>query len=157
MPIVISPPNAIPPRGTAVFLAGSIEMGGAVEWQPTVIDALSDASELVVLNPRRPEWDSSWRQSIDDARFREQVEWELDALERADVIALHFAPETKSPISLLELGLHARGGRTIVSCPPEYWRRGNVEIVCERYGVPMVAGLSELIALLRDELGLTPR
>lgn len=154
MPEVVHPPSPIPARGKAVFLAGSIEMGAAVEWQRTVIDALSDANELVVLNPRRPDWDSSWRQSIEDARFREQVEWELDGLERADLIAMYLAPDTKAPISLLELGLHARSGRAIVSCPPGFWRRGNVEIVCARYGLALVSSLSELVTAVRQALGL---
>jgi hypothetical protein len=76
-------------------------------------------------------------QSIDEPMFREQVEWELDGLERADLIAMWFAPQTKSPITLLELGLTARSGRLLVGCPDGFWRKGNVEVVCARYGVPL--------------------
>ena len=46
-------------------------------------------------------------------------------------------PETKSPITLLELGLHVRGGKLIIGCPPGFWRRGNIEVVAARYGVPL--------------------
>jgi hypothetical protein len=151
-PREIKAPQPIPEKGRAIFLAGSIENGAAAEWQRTVVDALADLDELLILNPRREDWDASWKQSIDDPRFKEQVEWELDGLERADLIAMHFAPETKSPISLLELGLHARSGRMIVSCPPGFWRRGNVEIVCDRYGVTLVTSLEELIVAIREEL-----
>ena len=49
-------------------------------------------------------------QEADEPEFRRQVEWELGALESADVIVMYFAPGTQSPISLLEMGLHARGG-----------------------------------------------
>lgn len=41
-----------------VFLAGSIEMGKAKEWQKEFIEALSD-KPIRFLNPRRNDWDSS--------------------------------------------------------------------------------------------------
>lgn len=138
--VILKPPTplAIPDRARVVFLAGSIEMGAAEDWQSTLTAALGDR-ELVVLNPRRDEWDASWRQSIDEPKFREQVEWELDGLDRADVIAMWFAGGTKSPITLLELGLHARGGKLIIGCPPEFWRRGNIEVVAARCGIALYA------------------
>lgn len=128
-----------------LFLAGSIEMGAADDWQSRLVDELG-ARDLVVLNPRRVEWDASWRQSIDEPRFREQVEWELDALDRADVIAMWFAPETRAPITLLELGLHARGGKLVVGCPDGFWRKGNVEVVCARFAVPLVGTWTDFVA-----------
>lgn len=141
---VLKPPTplVIPDGARIVFLAGSIEMGAAEDWQ-TRLTAKLEARDLVVLNPRRDEWDTSWRQSIDEPKFREQVEWELDGLERADVIAMWFAADTRSPITLLELGLFARSGKLIVGCPPGFWRRGNVEVVCQRYGARLLADWDE--------------
>jgi hypothetical protein len=49
--------------------------------------------------------------------------------------------------------LHARSGKLIVCCPPGFWRQGNVAIVCERYGVPMVDDLAGLVAALRQRMG----
>ena len=125
------------PEVSTVFLAGSIEMGAAPDWQSALVRAL-EPRELTILDPRRAEWDASWRQSIEEPQFREQVEWELDGLDGADVIAMWFAPATRAPITLLELGLHARGGKLVVGCPDGYWRKGNVEVVCARHGVPLV-------------------
>lgn len=136
-----------------MFLAGSIEMGAAEDWQSRFAAELGDL-DAVALDPRRDEWDASWRQSIDEPRFREQVEWELAGLERADVIAMWFVPDTKAPITLLELGLHARGGRVIVGCPYGYWRRGNLEVVCDRYGVPLVAAWDPFVVAVRSRLAL---
>jgi hypothetical protein len=135
---VFKPPALPELRATdrVVFLAGSIEMGTAADWQTTLAAALADR-DGAILNPRRDEWDASWRQSIEEPKFREQVEWELDGLDRADVIAMWFVPETKSPITLLELGLCARGGKLIVGCPLGFWRRGNIEVVCARHAVPL--------------------
>src|SRR5207302_8762032 len=102
--------------GPSVFLAGSIEMGTAEDWQAQLTEALRDL-DGVVLNPRRDEWDASWVQSVENPQFREQVEWELDGLERASVVAMYFAPTTRAPITLLELGLSARSGKTVACCP----------------------------------------
>lgn len=134
-----------------VFLAGSIEMGGAEEWQGACCGALAEL-EVVILNPRRRTWDSSWRQAIDEPQFREQVEWELEGQERAQVIALYFAPTTRSPISLLELGLFARTGKLVVCCPEGFWRKGNVDVVCERYGIARAADLAGLTSQVRARL-----
>lgn len=133
----------------SVFLAGSIEMGQAEPWQAAVEQEFAN-SAITVLNPRRDEWDASWEQSICNPQFREQVEWELEAQERATVIAMYFAPATQSPITLLELGLFARSGKLVVCCPEGFWRRGNVEVVCARYGVPLVAGLPDLVQAIRE-------
>lgn len=153
MATMIEPPTPLPPKAERrVFLAGSIEMGKAEDWQARVGAALADVPGLLVLNPRRREWDASWRQAIDEPKFRGQVEWELDGLDSADLIAFYFAPDTKAPISLLELGLYARAGRAIVCCPEGYWRKGNVDIVCARHGVDQVADLDALVARLRDRL-----
>jgi hypothetical protein len=135
----------------SLFLAGSIEMGAAKDWQTAVTDTFQN-DDLIILNPRRDEWDSSWVQSIDDPQFREQVEWELAAMEMATMIAVYFEPNSKSPITLLELGLFARSGKVVVCCPREFWRRGNVEIVCSRYHVPLVDTLEELTAEIRARL-----
>lgn len=133
-----------------LFLAGSIEMGKAVDWQTEVTEALRDL-DIVVLNPRREAWDSSWQQNADFPPFREQVEWELDALEVADLILFYFAPETKSPITLLELGMHLRRN-VVVCCPEGYWRKGNVDVVCRRYRILQVPTLLELVERVREKL-----
>jgi len=127
-----------------VFLAGSIEMGKAVNWQAETGKLLSSAG-FNVLNPRRDDWDSSWEQSIENEQFEQQVRWELMGLERAEVVIVHFDPDTKSPITLLELGLlsQRKPSRTFVSCAPGFWRRGNVEIICDRYKVELFESLTD--------------
>jgi hypothetical protein len=126
-------------------------MGQAEPWQAEVERALVD-EEVVILNPRRDEWDAGWEQSIRNPRFRDQIEWELYGQESATVIAMFFAPATKAPITLLELGLFARSGKLIVCCPVGFWRRGNVEVVCVRYGIPLVENLIALVDRIRQRL-----
>jgi hypothetical protein len=136
------------PERRSVFLAGSIEMGGASEWQRYVLSALEDLP-LLILNPRRASWDSSWTQSIANPDFCAQVGWELDALERATRIVMYFDPATKAPITLLELGLFATSGKLVVACPEGYFRKGNVDIVCRRHGIPQVETLDGLVQHVR--------
>lgn len=153
MPAVIHPPTPLPraPKLHTFFLAGSIEQGSAPEWQKELV-ALLEGSEAIILNPRRLAWDANWEQSIDNPTFREQVEWELEGLRRADTKLFYFAPGTKSPVTLLELGLHAASGNVIVCCPPGFWRKGNVDIVGAQHKIPVVSSLQELAVLAKGRL-----
>jgi hypothetical protein len=148
---IVRPPEAVPSEGIAVFLAGSIEMGLAAPWQDALSENLQN-TDLILLNPRRLDWDSSWRQAANEPAFREQVLWELHGMERAQLIVMYLDPATKSPVSLLELGLHARSGKLIVCCPEGFWRKGNVDITCMHHGIPQVVDLAELEAEIRRRL-----
>jgi hypothetical protein len=127
----------------SVFLAGSIEMGVAENWQDRVGKFFHDLG-YDIFNPRREEWDSSWDQKFENPQFYQQVNWELNALESADLVIMYFDPSTKSPISLLELGLFARSGKLRVVCPDGFWRKGNVEITCNYYKIPLHNNLETL-------------
>ena len=135
----------------AVFLAGSIEMGRAERWQDAVVEALA-GQDILILNPRRSDWDSSWEQSIKHPQFRQQVEWELKALERADMVLMYFAPDTMAPVTLLEFGLYAKSApeKLVICCPDGYWRKGNVDITCAMYGVRQVETLEAFTAIAAD-------
>lgn len=153
----------IHPGEHVLFLAGSIEMGAAEEWQSYVEKELDDLPG-VILNPRRDRWDSSWEQSIDNPNFNEQVTWELDGLDLADTVLINFDPKTKSPITIGELGLHAHEhkrkstemGTTkqlFVCCPQGFWRKGNIDIICHRYGIlPVFEDLDVMLNRVRHRI-----
>ena len=135
----------------SVFLAGTIDNGEGIDWQASVEQALSDL-DILIFNPRRDDWDASWEQSIDNPQFKEQVEWELDQLDSATQILMYFAPGSKSPVTLLEFGLHAVRDNLVLVCESGYWRRGNVEIVAARYGLPLYENLEHGLEILREKL-----
>lgn len=135
----------------SVFLSGSIEMGEAEDWQARIEKELNKL-DILILNPRRDDWDISWKQDINNIQFKEQVEWELKAQEKSNIIALNFVVGTKSPITLLELGLFAGTGKLIVHCPEGFWRKGNVDIVCRRYKIKQVNNIKEFIEEIRVSL-----
>lgn len=148
---VILAPNPVEDFWQTIFLAGSIEMGLAEDWRSRATEFLLKNTGYTILNPRREDWDSSWEESIDNPQFFEQVSWELDCLEQCTAILMYFSPETKAPISLLEFGLFCDDDRPIyVVCPDGFWKKGNVEIVCGRYGIPLdlslEAALKEIAA-----------
>ena len=156
---IIKPPTVLPMPGKdnlvskSLFLAGSIEQGSAINWQQTVENiCLEKHLSLTIFNPRRDNWDSNWIQSINNPHFAEQVNWELDALNISEKIFMYFDPNTKSPISLLELGLHVKSDKLVVVCPDGFWRKGNVDIVCTRYNIPLYTDLNKGILSVLDEI-----
>lgn len=149
---IVTPPDSNS-FGSAfkIFLAGTIEMGNSTDWQSSVIEKLQEKyklSPMIIFNPRRNDWNSSWQQTETDFHFNQQVNWELTNIELSDVVLLHFEGDSRSPISLMELGFLGDKGKAIVSCPKSFWRRGNVEIFCSRHRIPLFASLDEAMGSL---------
>lgn len=132
-----------------VFLAGSIEMGAAENWQDRAVNLLAETN-WAILNPRRDDWDSSWKQEIGDEKFNEQVSWELQGIEDSEWVLVYFDPNTKAPITLLELGIlsQLKPEKTIVVCPAGFYRKGNVDIVVERFGMHAYPTLEDACRIL---------
>ncbi|MFF5380035.1 nucleoside 2-deoxyribosyltransferase domain-containing protein [Pedobacter suwonensis] len=153
----VLPPEIILPYDVSVFLAGTIDMGHSVDWQQKFIDQANEEEvldDVVVFNPRRKSWDHSWTQSIENIWFSGQVNWELDSMESADVILLFLEANSKSPISMMELGLFADSGKLMVCCKEGFWRKGNIDIVCKRKGIDQYDTFDKLsvavVAKLKD-------
>ncbi len=148
-----TPPVDEVPASSSVFLAGSIEMDKAEKWQDVVISKL-EGYDVAVYNPRRERWDSSWVQEMANPVFAEQVNWELNHLCLADVKFFYFDPNTKSPITLMELGfvLGLFATKIVVVCPDGFWRKGNVEVICQRAGVKVLNDLNSGVRVLSEML-----
>ena len=122
-------------RYRKVFLAGTIDMGQSEDWQAAVIARFRDLNPGLAFLPL----------------MEYQVAWELEHLEAADLILMNLLGSGKSPVSLLELGLHARSGRLRVACEPDYYRYDNVRITCRHYGIPLYDSFDELLEHLAGE------
>ena len=128
-----------------IFLSGTT----TIRWRDTLTSHLSSLNRpLTIIDPLRPDWDSSWRPHISFAPFHEQVNWELDMMEAADIIFIYLHPGTESPVTMLEFGLWAKNGKVVVCCPEGYLRYGNVQVLCERFGVQMVERLEDVVGVL---------
>jgi len=150
---IVKAPSILPTDDARmkIFLGGTIDMGKADNWQAKLEKELSDYN-VIILNPRRDDWNKEWKPVSTDKNFREQVEWELSALEYSDIIIMYFAPDSQSPISLLELGMYAKSGKLMVICPEGFWRKGNVDIVCERYKIITFNSFDELLAEIKSRI-----
>ncbi|EWG46956.1 hypothetical protein FVEG_16044 [Fusarium verticillioides 7600] len=139
----------------SIFLAGITTSTGEPDWREILTNDLMN-HRVTILNPNRPDWDSTWKEDFSDKRWEEQVWWELDMQEAADIIVFMFHPSTDAPISLMELGLavKAESKRIIVCAQDGYRKKGNVEAVCKRFGAQLVSTANELrdaiIATLED-------
>lgn len=60
---IIKPPETlnIKFKEHSLFLAGSIEMGKAENWQDRITKAFEGIDDIVILNPRRDDWDRKKR------------------------------------------------------------------------------------------------
>jgi hypothetical protein len=103
-----------------VFLAGGIT--DCPDWQAIVVQEL-ESSNLILINPRRDDFDTSNKEMV-----KEQIRWEFKHLELAHTIAFWFPYETLCPITLYELG---RAGalsykNLIIGCHADYARKDDV-------------------------------
>ena len=134
-----------------VFLAGTIDDGNSTDWQSKVIwqmkykhhcpdpDADESIGDIVVFNPRRDDWDDSWGVE----QVEEQIKWEQTHLDEADLIVMCLSDDSKSPISLFELGLYGPQGKMVVFCTDKFYRFTNVRLTCEKYGIPLIQSTNE--------------
>ena len=128
---------------TKIFLAGTIDMGNSRDWQAELHDRFSKMDgRYILFNPRQEHWDASRPGEMDY-----QVRWELDHLEEADMIIMYILGTSKSPISLLEMGLHTKSDKMHVICEKDFYRYDNVRITCEYYGVPLYNDLESFLSL----------
>ena len=144
----IKAPQFVSNKVATIFLAGSIEMGTAENWQDRAVKLFKDSS-WTILNPRRDDWDSSWVQDILHPQFFEQVSWELQGIEEAEWVIIYFDPNTKAPITLLELGIcsQLKPEHTIVVCPEGFYRKGNVDVVIDRFQMKEAATLENAVKM----------
>ena len=138
----------------SVFLAGTTTSVDKIDWREKLSASLSE-HPITIFNPNRPDWDSTWREDITFAPYREQVLWELDKQARADLVVVYFHPATAAPISLLEFGLSARiPGKVVAIAPEGYSKRGNVQIVCQKFGIEFLDNIDKLHEIIINKLSL---
>jgi hypothetical protein len=125
----IAPPHWYSEASDILFLAGGIT--GCPKWDLEVIDGLKDQEDLLVITPRRLDFDTS-----NPNMALEQIRWEFRDLNNASVISFWFPEETLCPITLLELGKALQKSvaqssmfsalDVVIGCHPNYARRVDV-------------------------------
>ncbi|KAK8120907.1 hypothetical protein PG999_005027 [Apiospora kogelbergensis] len=163
-----------------IFLAGTTTSDDTGDWRDTLCAALSE-QPITFYNPLRHDWDAGWRNDAACAPFREQTQWELDRQTRADLVVVYLGPNTDAPVSLLELGLVAgllgaaaaadttaaptNEGQTeknkvqkkkqvLVCAHEKYKKKGNVQLLCQKFGIQMVDKVADFPSAITRMLGL---
>ena len=131
---------------TSIFLAGTIDCGNSPDWQHDYVEKLKENVKklpgiLYVYNPRRDSGEGIQPGDIEEMNY--QITWELEHMEKASKIYMRILGDSKSPISLLELGLWAGKDPTkiVVCCDPSYYRYQNIAVTCKKSSVMMIAEL----------------
>lgn len=145
----IRTPNDYKDHGCAIslFLAGSIALNTANDWQDELIKLL-EPSSVAILNPRSQHWVEP--ETADE--FGDLVTWDWDAMMFADFVVVYFDGNTKSPIALLELGMLAiaKPNKVVVVCPDDFWRSKHVTVLCDRYDIHQTDGMCGVLEWLQQ-------
>lgn len=110
----------------SIFLAGGIS--NCPDWQTLQAELLMKATNFLVINPRRYDFDTSKHDiSI------QQIIWEHQYLKAATCIQFWFPKETLCPITLFEFGYwlaqsQLSGKKIFVGCDPGYERLLDVQV-----------------------------
>ncbi|KFA73907.1 hypothetical protein S40288_00868 [Stachybotrys chartarum IBT 40288] len=150
---VIRAPSEEPVTGIkTLFLAGTTTAVDNVDWREKLSSSLAE-HPITIFNPNRPDWGSTWREDVNFAPWREQVLWELDKQAKADLVVVYFHPATVAPISLLEFGLSAQvPGKVVAIAPEGYSKRGNVQLVCQKFGIDFLDNINNLHEVIVTKL-----
>lgn len=110
---------------TALFLAGGIT--GCPNWQEPLGKSLAERNDnLVVMNPRQAAFDVNRKDAA-----KEQIRWEFEHLNIADIVLFWFPKDGVNVITLFELGVHMpklRKRKVFVAYEPGFWREDDVVI-----------------------------
>ena len=129
-------------KGNYIFLAGSIDNRYFGNWRKKVIEEIGDNN--IILDPTNTNHDK-----LSDEEMKLHIQWELDALNMADIILLNFLPNATSPISLVELGMYITSGKLIVICPKEFYKNNYVTTLCKKYNVPIFLSMEKALYIIK--------
>ena len=119
-----------------VFLAGSIDLELEGNWRNEIVEELKD--DYHFFDPTRKE-----HNQMGNFEMQDHIKWELDALNMSNKILLNFLPDSKSPVSLIELGLYMMSSKLIVVCPKSFYKRRYIKTLCQKYNTELFRNLTE--------------
>ncbi len=121
----------------SIFLAGTIDDGSSKNWQNEVISEINSNISLpylTIYNPRRDNWD----ENVTEEEQMKQIDWEQKYLKESDLIIMVLLDNSKSPISLMELGQYSNSGKLVVCCTEKFYRYHNVKWMCNNRDIILI-------------------
>lgn len=135
----------------SIFLGGTASDTGEPDWREALNKGLADQA-VTIFDPKRDDWDATWREDFSDTRWADQIQWELDMQDTADIIVVLFHGVTAAPVSLAEMGMASRTGKLIACALDGYCKKGYVEAVCRKFKAPFVRSEDELRRVVMERL-----
>lgn len=137
-----------------IFLSGSIEKESPKEDWREVMKIELENFDVFLFNSRREDWDPQWDKLFENVKYREHIELELLAMEKADIIAINFSRGKKATPTLLQFGLWAGKdpSKLIVYCPYDYALKGYVDTVCFYYKIQMCTHWANFVVAIMKRL-----
>lgn len=145
--IYIEAPKNYSGNEKSLFLAWWIT--GCEDWQSEFIEYFKDTS-LAIINPRRKDFDIT-----NSSLETEQITWEHEHLEKADIISFWFGKETLCPIVPYELWKYINTHKEVfIWIEPWYQRTRDVEIQAKlvRPNMIIVDNLADFSLQVKDIL-----
>lgn len=142
-------------------------MGNSTDWQTdltekissNVIKCLAESLDkarkfqrVVVLNPRRRDWDNSWNLDPLDPRLIAQIEWEHSAIEMSHLVFVNILESSQSPISLQEVGLIYDKSKLIIHLPPKYEFQAILEKYAQHHSIVSHSSFDDSVESLLSSL-----
>ncbi len=135
----------LPPQANSkklVFLAGSMCIDKEDNWRKNVIK--NYANDFDFIDPTNEN-----HNLLNDSLMKKHINWELEGLELSDIIFMNLLPESKSPISMVELGLYARSNKLIICCPENFYQYRYINALAKKYNVTLFSELDKGIQYLK--------
>jgi hypothetical protein len=87
-----------------------------------------------------------------DNQRDEYGDWDLSALNRADLILINIVNQVNLSIPFWELGFSIKSSKLYVNCYVECPERNPIESLCREYKIPLFSTLPKLIDYTRNYL-----
>lgn len=142
----------IPENGPKIFLAGSMDNDNEENWRKETIDYINkswfedrtNTESITIYNPKRNE---GWSVDLEN----EQATWNISMLNIADYIILYLTGDSVSPVSLLELGLHARDKKLFLAINDDYLRKNIAKFYYSCYGYNRIySSIQEMVDVIKN-------
>ena len=126
-----------------IFLAGDIDKNN--NWREKIEIALRNTTNPVaIFNPQLPSGDHP----KSNENLINQINWELTAQERADMVLFNFYDKNKTPASMVELGLFVN--KAFIICSNDYYNKTFIDVIAKRYGLSVVTDFSKGLDILKQ-------
>ncbi|SEC82566.1 Nucleoside 2-deoxyribosyltransferase like [Tenacibaculum sp. MAR_2009_124] len=127
-----------------VFLAGSLSIDKIDNWRNTLVNSYSTNFDFI--DPTNDNY-----VLLNTSQMEKHINWELEGLELSDIIFMNLLPESKSPISMVELGLYAKSNKLIICCPEIFYQYRYIKTIAKKYNAALFTELEKGIQHLKKE------